>query len=143
MLAAFPRLKEDSDCERWWIFFRHNDPPLTCVRTLPLPNACAGNLAFGSVKGIMVTYTAVGILEEWDTTMELFNAKVKSSVRDWRTEQVSNPGKGSDVRDHLLSWAMQSPEIHRAMATDMLLYDYALAVFKQQTSEVLGKVWEY
>lgn len=91
----------------------------------------------------MNTYTAVGILEEWDTTMELFNAKVKSPVRDWRTEQVSNPGTGSDVRDRLLSWAMQSPEIHRAMATDMLLYDYALAVFKQQTSEVLGKVWEY
>lgn len=74
--------------------------------------------------------------------MDLFNAKVKSPVRDWRTELVSNPGTGSDLRENTLAWAMKSPEIHRALATDMLLYDYAMAVFRHQTHETLGTVWK-
>lgn len=74
--------------------------------------------------------------------MDLFNARVKSPVQDWRTEKVSNPGKVSETRYRILAWAMNSPEIHRALATDMLLYDYAVAMFKCHTSETLGTVWD-
>lgn len=39
-------------------------------------------------------------------------------------------------------WARTSPEIHAVMATDLILYDFAVAFFKQQTAESLGTHWE-
>lgn len=80
-------------------------------------------------------------MEEWDLTMDLFNARVKSPVRDWREQKLANPGVASEVREHILTWAHESPQIHRAMATDILLYDFAVTVFKKQTTESLGTVW--
>lgn len=93
-------------------------------------------------QAILGSYTAVGILEHWDLSMQLFDARVKSPVRDWQHISKSNPGQLSGLRDEVSKWAHMSPEIHRTMATDMLLYDYALSVFKLQTSASLGTVWE-
>lgn len=85
---------------------------------------------------------AVGILEHWDLSMQLFDARVKSPVRDWQNIQKSNPGQLSGIRDEVYQWAHLSPEIHRAMSTDMLLYDYAVSVFKLQTKATLGTQWD-
>lgn len=92
-------------------------------------------------QGILGTYTAVGILEHWDLSMQLFDARVKSPVHNWQDIQKSNPGKLSGLRDEVYQWAHMSPEIHRVMATDMLLYDYAVSVFKLQTAASLGTIW--
>lgn len=46
---------------------------------------------------------------------------------------------GEQVHD----WARISPEMHAILATDLVLYDFALDVFKQQTAESLGTKWEY
>lgn len=35
-------------------------------------------------------YVQVGILEHWDLSMELFNARVKSPVRDWQVTRTKN-----------------------------------------------------
>eukprot|EP00903_Cladosiphon_okamuranus_P015030 g13906.t1 len=94
------------------------------------------------VEAILGSYTAVGILEHWDLSMQLFDARVKSPVTNWQNIHKSNPGKMSDLREQVYQWAHMSPEIHRIMATDMLLYDYALSVFKLQTAATLGTVWE-
>lgn len=93
------------------------------------------------VQAILGSYTAVGILEHWDLSMQLFDARVRSPVRDWQNIQKSNPGQLSGLRDEVYQWAHMSPEIHRIMATDMLLYDYAMSVFKLQTAATLGTVW--
>lgn len=92
-------------------------------------------------QGILGTYVAVGILEYWDLSMELFDAKVKSPVRDWKVITKSNPGQQSDLRNDIYRWAHMSPEIHRVMATDILLYNYAVSVFKLQTTFTLGTIW--
>lgn len=89
----------------------------------------------------MSTYTAVGITEEWNLTMDLFNARVKSPVREWREQELYNAGATSEVREQLLAWAQHSPEIQTALAADLLLYDFSLSLFKQQTTESLGTVW--
>lgn len=39
-------------------------------------------------------------------------------------------------------WARTSPEIRAVLATDLLLYDFSVAVFRQQTAESLGTQWE-
>ncbi|CAM9616207.1 unnamed protein product [Ascophyllum nodosum] len=94
------------------------------------------------IQAIMGTYTAIGFLEHWELSMRLFDAKVKSPVRDWENIQISNSGTMSELRDSVYRWAHMSPEIHNILATDMLLYDYALSVFKLQTAATLGTVWE-
>lgn len=34
----------------------------------------------------ILLHSQVGILEHWDLSMDLFNARVKSPVRDWKVE---------------------------------------------------------
>ncbi|CAN0088367.1 unnamed protein product [Scytosiphon promiscuus] len=93
------------------------------------------------LEAILASYTAVGILEHWDLSMQLFDARVKSPVRSWQQIQMSNQGQLSGLRDEVLQWAHTSPEIHRVMATDLLLYEYAFSTFKLQTTASLGTVW--
>ena len=94
-----------------------------------------------AAQAIMGSYEAIGILEHWELSMQLFDAKVRSPVKDWQNIQISNSGKKSELRDSVHKWAHMSPEIHSILATDMLLYDYAFSVFKMQTTETLGTVW--
>lgn len=94
------------------------------------------------VQEMLSNYTAVGIFEEWELSMQLFDATVKSSVRRWDANVSLNHGVDVVGRDSLLQWAYISPEINVALAADILLYEYAVEVFKRQTSAVLGTVWD-
>lgn len=69
--------------------------------------------------------------------MRLFDAKVKSPVRNWDSSLVANPGNKSSARAELLDWAYTNEELYTVLAADMLLYDYALALFRQQTKDAL------
>ncbi|CAM9902494.1 unnamed protein product, partial [Scytosiphon promiscuus] len=53
-------------------------------------------LLLQKVQDILSTYTAVGIMEHWELSMELFNARVKSFVKDWgtATEDVGVVNRG-------------------------------------------------
>lgn len=73
--------------------------------------------------------------------MQLFNARVKSPVRDWNMTVLINAGAHSGIRDEVLQWAHDSPAIHRVVATDMLLYSFALSIFRHQTTVALGTNW--
>lgn len=73
--------------------------------------------------------------------MNLFDATVTSSVRNWDATMSLNHGDVSPDRASVLEWAYLSPEINVAVAPDILLYDYAMLEFKRQTSEALGTVW--
>lgn len=55
--------------------------------------------AAAAVQDILLSYTAVGIFEEWDLSMELFDAKVVSSVRGWDKRVAHNPGPASPRRE--------------------------------------------
>lgn len=74
--------------------------------------------------------------------MQLFDARVRSPVKGWQNIQKPKPGQLSGLRDEVLKWAHMNPEIHHTLVTDMLLYDYDMSVFKQQTSATLGTVWD-
>lgn len=90
---------------------------------------------------MLLKYTAVGIFEERELTMKLFDATVRSPVREWSTQEHANPGHRSVEREKVLAWAYESPDIRRVLAGDLLLYDMAFAIFRRQTSEALGTVW--
>lgn len=83
----------------------------------------------------------MGIFEEWDVSMRLFDAKVVSPVEHWVSTQTANVGPQSEKRNTLLRWAHSSTSIRAAVAGDLLLYDLAVSIFHRQTSEALGIVW--
>lgn len=70
-----------------------------------------------------MSYKAVGIFEEWELSMRLFNATVKSSVKNWEVNVALNQGVDDFGREALLQWAYLNPDINIALATDILLYD--------------------
>lgn len=73
--------------------------------------------------------------------MQLFDAKVRSPVREWSAAEHANQGHMSPEREELLEWAHNSTEIRRVIAGDLLLYDLSLSIFRRQTKEALGTVW--
>ena len=74
--------------------------------------------------------------------MALFDASVTSPVRHWSHALVPSTEEASAYRKEVLDWAYLSPDIHNALAADILLYEMALSVFKNQTNTMLGKVWD-
>lgn len=74
--------------------------------------------------------------------MQLFDAKVTTPVGHWNASLASNKAFRSDERQELLDWAHSSPQLNTALAADIFLYEQAVAVFRQQTSETLHTHWE-
>ncbi|CAN0193851.1 unnamed protein product [Ascophyllum nodosum] len=93
------------------------------------------------IQGIMRSYTAIGIVEHWKLSMELFDAVIVSPVREWNQLVAYNQGPQSLERQSLLKWALLDPEIHSVLSADLLLYNYGVFVFKHQTSQALGTTW--
>ena len=51
------------------------------------PDPSASPLAvFVSLSPFVILRSQIGILEHWDLSMDLFNARIKSPVRDWQVE---------------------------------------------------------
>ncbi|CAM9501502.1 unnamed protein product [Hapterophycus canaliculatus] len=93
-------------------------------------------------------YTAVGLLEQWETTLLLFNATLGIPDFDWpaafasngRTNAYSAPKFNDrltheDVKAKMLREAWVDPELKAVLWLDILLYDHAVGVFKQQAEE--------
>lgn len=91
---------------------------------------------------MLASYQAVGIFEEWNLSMQLFNATVQSSVRSWDNTLALNQGLMTADKRALLDWAYLSPEVNAALRADILLYEFALAIFKHQTTVALGVSWQ-
>lgn len=87
---------------------------------------------------VLGTFTAVGIFEQWELSMRLFDATVKSPVRRWNSPLAVNPGSRSPEREHLLEWAHTNADLHSLVSADLLLYEYALSLFRKQTRDALG-----
>ena len=73
--------------------------------------------------------------------MQLFNAKVKSPVEQWDASISHNLGVRNEAREELLVWANSSPALHGLLSADLHIYQFATAVFKNQTKATLGTVW--
>ena len=73
--------------------------------------------------------------------MQLFDARVKSPVARWDVDMMANPGVQVPSRMKLTEWAHNSPELHDLLSADLLIYGFAVEVFKRQTAESLGTAW--
>lgn len=80
-------------------------------------------------------------MEEWDLSMQLFDAVVQSPVQSWVSTQARNIGTNPDRREEVLQWAHQSGALRDILASDLALYEHALELFKRQTAVHLGRQW--
>lgn len=85
-------------------------------------------------------YVAVGLLEEFNTTLSLFNVALDMPGMDWHRE-FANVGKenvdvhhASEKREDLKE-ALTNSEIKKHMWLDLLLYDHAVQVFHAQAQQ--------
>lgn len=85
-------------------------------------------------------YSAVGILEQWDESMQLFQSVLGLPGTDWLAASrkfvgvlnaVSQAQK--DAEEETLRGAWDDPEIRELLWLDILLYDHAVSVFHKQT----------
>lgn len=90
---------------------------------------------------LSTNYTAVGILEEWDTTMALFTKALQLPDWDWEAVFIEEGGArnvnhGSRTEaTQVLDEAWSDPEIREIIWLDILLYDHAIAIFNKQRAE--------
>ena len=84
-------------------------------------------------------YAAVGILEEWDDTMKLFNEVLSLRGFDWvkqfqqsGTKNSSSGRQFETAEQRALETAWHSAELKRFIWLDILLYDHALTVHRKQ-----------
>lgn len=106
----------------------------------PLPDVAMYRLLRPVEELLTSNYTAVGILERWDTSMRLFNKALE--LPRWKWDRVfANIGKLNSNSHYrfeaksVLHQAWSDPDIRRVIWLDILLYDHALAIFNRQVEE--------
>lgn len=82
-------------------------------------------------------YAVVGVLEEWNTTLSLFDAALGMTKMDWRHEFLQEGRQNVDVRflklkAETLEKAWTDEELKKYLRLDLLLYEYAVDLFHQQ-----------
>ena len=83
-------------------------------------------------------YSAVGILEEFNTTLSLFNAALQMPGVDWHEQYmtvgaVNVDNRHADEKVATLADAWTNSEIKKYLQLDLILYEHAVAIFHQQT----------
>lgn len=88
--------------------------------------------------GLLETYDAVGVLEDFENTMRLFNAALDMPGLDWSTEFQERGviNKGVDAikveQEETLRSAWTDPVLHRFIWLDLSLYDHAVDIHHKQ-----------
>lgn len=82
-------------------------------------------------------YSAVGILEEYNTTLSIFNAALAMPGVDWHETflsvgHVNANNKFKDEKAATLAEAWTNSEIKQYLQLDLLLYEHAVVLFHQQ-----------
>ncbi|CAN0244294.1 unnamed protein product [Scytosiphon promiscuus] len=98
------------------------------------------------IEDILATkYAAVGVLEEWETTLLLFNATLGIPGVDWpkmlaggtqknayHAQKLSDGTFYEDPKVEMLRQAWIDPELKKLLWFDLLLYDHAVQIFHRQ-----------
>ena len=85
-------------------------------------------------------YTAVGILEKWETSLLLFNDALQLPDYDWPTGFHRIGKKNGDGTFHTqeqeaLALAWTDTELKKFLWLDLLLYDHAVSVHNRQVAQ--------
>lgn len=88
--------------------------------------------------GLIQTYAAVAKFEEFDINLQLFTNALKIPGLDWvktfEHQGIKNVNVHveTDVKEAMVSEAWTDPVLHEILALDIVLYNHAASIFKQQ-----------
>lgn len=141
VLASFFAVNEP-DHPAWYLLKRFLDGPYHPEGTR-VPDSTMRSLLEPAEKLLGEQYAAIGILEEWDNSLELFNLALEFPNLNWTTEfqalGAQNERAGDDevhrLETEVLQAAHMDANIKRFLRLDLLLYDQALAVHRRQLKE--------
>lgn len=126
-------------CPGWYKIKQHfeNQPSICADDTIELADLSMYRMLDSVEMMLRSNYTAVGILEEWDTSMLLFSEALRMPGWDWEKEFNSVGAQNTNLRfqsekDIALEKAWFDPEIRRILWLDILLYDLAVTIFNEQ-----------
>lgn len=92
-----------------------------------------------SAMNLLESYSAVGIMEEFDDSMRLYDAALGMPGMEWekRNTNVYNTVRSpvEAYQAELLDLALTDPTIREYMWLDMILYDYAKDLFEKSLVE--------
>ncbi|CAN0410230.1 unnamed protein product [Pylaiella littoralis] len=82
-------------------------------------------------------FAAVGIIEEWNTTLALFDNALDMPGVDWRKQYAEEGsinvfGRNQQLKAETLEKAWTDAELKKYMRLDLLLYEHAVDVFHEQ-----------
>ncbi|CAM9162767.1 unnamed protein product [Ectocarpus sp. 13 AM-2016] len=87
-------------------------------------------------------YAAVGITEHWQNSMTLFDHALEMPGLNWTVASASlAPQKSQNQmkeKKAALATAMTDPVLRQCVWLDMLLYEYACSLHKEQLSRLVG-----
>lgn len=102
----------------------------------PLPESGTLKFLTRAQEVLSTRYTAVGILEDWETTMALFDNALNFRGFKWLEQYqetgTRNRNDKSAAEERALEGAWDSTELKSILWLDILLYDHALAVHRRQ-----------
>lgn len=92
------------------------------------------------VEELLATkYAAVGVVEDWGGSMELFNQALQLPHFNWTTAsskvKLENTNKRATEEHEMLSWAWTDPVLKQYLWLDILLYDHAVTIHNKQLKE--------
>ena len=85
-------------------------------------------------------YSAVGMIEDWSTTLRLFNSVLQMPGFDWEYahHQIGNKNINHqflEEAERALRFAREDPDVNEYIRLDLLLYEYAREVHIKQVAE--------
>lgn len=102
-----------------------------------LPDEALHDFLLPTLKMLQNNYTAVGILEHFEESLELFNRALGMPELDWHTSfakySIMKKDRAFETQEKkLLAEAWTNGEIKQYIVLDLVLYDHAVAIFNRQ-----------
>lgn len=137
--AKLPGIKNVADVPGWYLLKIYQEEQAALSGFLDEPDHVMYEMLQPVQDLLRDDYAAVGILEEFNTTLSLFDAALDIPEVNWR-KQFHNQGKGNvdwtfeKEKREAMQEAWTNSEIKKYMKLDLLLYEHAVHVFQQQAS---------
>ena len=121
----------------WYLLKLYLNDQVTESEYLQIPDIAMYSM-LQPVQDLLRDRYTVGIIEEFNTTLSLFNAALNLPGLDWHEEYAQQGRANVDQKlfvkaQETLEEAWTNSEIKKYMQLDIALYEHAVDVFRQQT----------
>eukprot|EP00904_Undaria_pinnatifida_P012570 jgi/Undpi1/8443/HiC_scaffold_25.g10911.m1 len=141
-----PLAQTEPNHPAWYLLKRYMDGPRNPLGT-KVTDSAMRPLLEPIERLLSEKYTAVGILEQWDTTMELFNGVLEFPNFNWteafdsQGSQNINEGEAHRVEEEAMNKALTDVKIKHHLWLDLILYEHAVAVHEVQLAQYRRTKW--